>query len=172
MQRLAALWFHPRVPFALVAALCAALLAYAYYAEYVLRLVPCPLCMLQRLAFVALFVVCLLAAVHGSRRLWARIYAGLGALLAGLGAAIAARHVWLTTLPPDQVPACAPSLEYMLANFPLAQTLKTTLLTSGECAKIDWTFLGLSMPAWTLIWFLALGLALLLRAFGRSPQAS
>ena len=74
---------------------------------------------------------------------------------------VAGRHVWLQSLPPDQVPACGPSLEYMLDAFPLGKTLKMVFTGSGECAEVDWTFLGLAMPAWSLIFFIALGLGAL-----------
>lgn len=148
--------------FAAVAALCVAFMGYALYAEYVLGLVPCPLCMLQRGAMLLVLGVCLIAALHDPRSAWGwRAYGTLGFLASGLGVAIAGRHVWLQNLPPDQVPECAPSLDYMLEVFPLGETLRTILMTSGECAEIDWAFLGLSMPGWTLIWFVLFALVLL-----------
>jgi disulfide bond formation protein DsbB len=66
------------------------------------------------------------------------------------------RHIWIQHLPPEQVPECGPSLEYVLENFPITQTIKLMLSGTGDCAKVDWTMLGLSMPAWTLIAFLML----------------
>lgn len=160
----------PRLSFGLIAAACAGLMGYALYAEHVLGLYPCPLCMFQRAAVVAIGVVALIAALHGPGKLGVRIYGVLTALCAAIGAAIAGRHVWLTTLPADQVPACAPPLEVMMQSWPFAKTLMTVFLTSGDCAKIDWTFLGLSMPAWTLIWFIGLGLFVLWRVFSWSPR--
>lgn len=77
----------------------------------------------------------------------------LGLLATGLGAGIAGRHVWLQSLPKDQLPSCAPRLDYMWDNFPLGNLLKTVMMTSGECANIDWTFLGFSMPVWTFAAF-------------------
>jgi disulfide bond formation protein DsbB len=79
-------------------------------------------------------------------------------LLAAGGAAIASRQVWLQHLPADQVPACGPDLFFMLENFPLAQTLKRLVSGTGECAKVDWTFLGLSIAEWSLACFVVLGL--------------
>ena len=76
--------------------------------------------------------------------------------LAGIG--IAGRHVWLTHLPPDQVPACGPPLDFMMEASPLADVVTQVLTGSGECAKVDWTFLGMSMPAWALAWFVLLAL--------------
>lgn len=143
------------------ALLCAGLLGYAYYAEHGLGLVPCPLCMFQRVAVIAFGLVCLVATLHSPKGWGVRLYAFLALLMSGLGAFIAGRHVWLQSLPKDQVPSCAPPLDYMWDNFPLGNLLKTVLMTSGECANIDWTFLGLSMPAWTLVFFSLMVLAML-----------
>lgn len=139
--------------------ICAGLLAYAYYAQFVLGLAPCPLCIFQRIALIALGGIFLLAALHHPAIIGARVYAALTGLAAGAGAAIASRHVWIQNLPSDQAPACGPGLEYMLEVFPLTETLRMVFTGSGECANVDWSFLGLSMPAWTLIWFVALGVA-------------
>ncbi len=82
-----------------------------------------------------------------------RIYAGLAAFFALGGAAAAGRQVWLQHLPPDKVPQCGPDLFFMLENFPLSRTLKTLVAGTGECAVVDWTFLGLSIAEWSLLWF-------------------
>lgn len=160
----------PRRFFLLLFLACAGLMGYAFYAEYVLHLYPCPLCMFQRAAVVAVGVMALVAALHGPGKIGSRLYGFVISVFALIGAGVAGRHVWLTTLPPDQVPACAPPLEVMLENFPLAETLKKVFLTSGECAKIDWQFLGLSMPAWTLIWFIGIALSVLWRTFTWPPR--
>lgn len=147
---------HSRVLFLLIFLACFGLLAYAFYLQHVEYLDPCPLCIFQRVAFVAMGVVALLAAIHGPRRVGAWVYAVLVSLggLAGVG--VAWRHLWLQGLPPDEVPACGPGLDYMLEEFPLAETLKMVFTGSGSCATIDWTFLGLTMPAWTLVCYLGL----------------
>lgn len=143
-----------RTAFATAAAIIAAFLAFAYYAQFQMGLEPCPLCILQRVAFIALFAVCALAAIHAPKGGAGRkAYGALALLAAGTGAAIAGRHVWLQHLPPDQVPDCGPGLDYMLEAFPLSKTLTMLFTGSGECAKVDWTFAGLSMPEWTLVWF-------------------
>lgn len=137
---------------------CAAMLAYAYYAQFVLELVPCPLCIFQRITMIALAIIFLLAALHApAGMVGRRVYAGLLGLAALIGAGIAGRHVWIQQLPADEVPACGPGLDYMLEVFPLTDTLRMVFTGSGECAKVDWTFLGLAMPAWTLIAFVSLG---------------
>lgn len=148
----------PRILNLVGAALCGALLGYAYYLQFGLGLEPCPLCILQRLALIALTVVLLGAALHGARGRARFAWVGAIAISAGAGALVAGRHVWIQSLPPDLVPACGPGLDYLIDVLPLVDALKEAFHGSGECARIDWTFLGLAMPVWTLIWFVALGL--------------
>ncbi len=133
---------------------CAGLMAYALYAQLGLDLEPCPLCILQRVAVIALGCVFLIAAVHPAGR---RVYAVLLGLVALVGSGVAGRHVWLTTLPPERVPACGPGLDFMLESFPLRDALSMVLSGSGECAKVTWRLLGLGMPAWVLIALMGLG---------------
>ncbi len=136
---------------------CAGMMAYALYAEYVLFLDPCPLCVFQRMAVIMLGMVLLVAAVHDPQGRLKYMYAGLAALSAVAGAGVAGWHVRLQHLPPDNIPSCGPGLDYMLDNFPLGDALKMVFAGSGECASIDWQLLGLSMPAWVLIAVLAAG---------------
>src|SRR5690606_36797676 len=96
---------------------CAALLAYAYYTQFALGLEPCPLCIFQRVGVLAAGLLFLVAAIHGARRAGRRIYGVLIVLATAAGAAVSARHVWLQSLPPDQVPACGPGLAYMMDVF-------------------------------------------------------
>lgn len=157
-----------RFQFALAASACAALLGFALWSQQHLLLDPCPLCILQRAAFLLLGVAFLIGAAHapdsaGGRR----AYALLTLPFALGGAGIAGRHLWLQSLPPSDVPACSPGLDYLLEAFPLADVLRQVFTGSGECAKVDWTFLGLAMPAWTLIWYLALGAFALYAGFRR-----
>src|SRR5690606_24412879 len=148
---------NPRIGNLLGFIACALLMGYAWYAPFVLELEPCPLCIFQRVAMIALGVIFLVAALHGPARTGRRVYGALLAIAALAGIAIAGRHVWLQNLPPDQVPSCGPGLSYMLDAFPLTEALRMAFTGSGECAEIDWTFLGLSMPAWVLIMFALLG---------------
>lgn len=133
------------------AVVCASLMAFALFVQHGLGLVPCPLCVFQRIAVIATGAVFLIAGLHNPGNVGARIYAVFLIVVTGLGAAVAGRHVWIQSLPPDEVPACGPGLDYMLEFFPLTDTLKMVFEGSGECAKIDWMFLGLSMPAWVFI---------------------
>jgi disulfide bond formation protein DsbB len=138
-------------------AACAALLAYAYYAQFVMHLEPCPLCIFQRVGVFALGVVFLIAALHDPAPVGRRVYAVLLALAALATIGIALRHLYIQSLPPDAVPACGASLEFMLKVFSLSEVLVKVLTGSGECAKVTWQFLGLAMPAWVLISAAVLG---------------
>ena len=138
-------------------AACFALIAFAYYLQYVEYQEPCPLCILQRVAFFGLGAVFLIAALHGPGKAGSALYSGLAVLVAAGGAAIATRHVWLQHLPKDRVPECGPGLEYMLRKFPLSQALEKILSGSGECAETGWRFLGLTIADWSLLWFVLLG---------------
>lgn len=122
-----------------------------------LYLDPCPLCVFQRLAVILLGVVFLVAALHNPKGRGRLVYAGLIGLVALAGVGVAGWHVYLQSLPPEDVPACGPGLEFILANNALGDALAIVFRGSGECASVDWQFLGLSMPAWVLIAVLALG---------------
>lgn len=153
MSKMSFVKFSSRISFFLGFAACASLLAVGAYLQFVEELEPCPLCISQRLAILATGVIFLIAGLHNRGR---KVYAVLGAAAALIGASVSARHVWLQHLPPEEVPECSPGLEYVFQNFPLADTVKLMLTGTGECAKIDWTLLGLSIPAWTLVAFLLL----------------
>ena len=134
------------------------LMAYALFLQYVQGLEPCPLCVFQRVAVIALGVVFLAAGLHAPTSAAGRVYSVFGVAAALGGAVVAGRHAWLQQLPADQVPACGPGLDYMLDVFPLTEALTLVFQGSGECANVDWSFLGLSMPAWVLLWCVALGI--------------
>ena len=135
---------------------CAGLLLTALYFQFASGLEPCPLCISQRLMILAVALVMLAAVLHNPGARGIRAYALLGGFTALAGAGISGRHVWTQHLPADEVPACGPGLSYMFEYFPLSDTLKAMLSGTGDCAKVDWTLLGLSMPAWVLLCFLGL----------------
>jgi disulfide bond formation protein DsbB len=136
---------------------CAGLLAYAYYAQFVMHLEPCPLCIFQRVGIFALGLVFLLAAAHDPAGRTRRIYGFAAALAAAATMAVSLRHLYIQSQPPGTIAACGASLDFMLKVFPLRDVLVKVLTGSGECAKIEWRFLGLAMPAWVLIAAAALG---------------
>jgi disulfide bond formation protein DsbB len=150
--------------YALGLLICLGLLGFALYLQYYEQQDPCPLCILQRIVFIVLAVVFLVAALHGPGKVGSAIYSSALFLVAGVGAAIAARQVWLQHLPPRQVPECGPGLEYMLKKLPLGQALEKILKGSGECAEVGWKFLGLSIAEWSLLWFIVLGVSAVLIA--------
>jgi disulfide bond formation protein DsbB len=139
-------------------AACAGLLAYAYYAQFVLHLEPCPLCIFQRVGVFALGLVFLIAAAHDPVIWGRRVYASLVALAALATIGVAIRHVYIQSLPEGSVPACGASLDFMLKVFSLSEVLIKVLTGSGECARVTWTFLGLAMPGWVLIAAIVLGI--------------
>lgn len=149
---------------------CALLLGYAYYLQYFQGLEPCPLCQVQRAFYYLAGFAFLAGALHGR---YLPAYGSLAALFALGGAGVAGRHVWLQYLPPDKVPACGPDLAFMLKNLPLSNALQKLFTGTGECAVVDWKFLGLSIAEWSLLCFVALaGYALWLAFSGRRRAAA
>jgi len=135
----------------------AGLIGFALYLQYVKHQDPCPLCMVQRVVFIAIAAIFFIAVLHGPKRIGERVYAALIVLLALSGVGVASRHIWIQHLPKDQVPACGPGLDYMLDTMPLANVLKQLMHGSGECAEKGWTFLTLGIPEWSLLCYMALG---------------
>jgi protein dithiol:quinone oxidoreductase len=138
-------------------AVCAALMGYALHAQYDLNLDPCPLCIFQRIGVILLGLAFLAAAAHHPRGGGRYLYAVLIALFALLTAGLAARHLYVQSLPPGSLPSCGAPLALMLRFSPLLQVIRTVLTGSGECGEVNWRFLGLAMPAWVLLWALLLG---------------
>lgn len=136
--------------------ICLSLIATAFYMQYVLELEPCPLCMMQRLIIYAVALVFIIAWFHNPQTSGQRWYATLITLISLAGAGFASRQLWLQSLPADQVPACGPSFDYMVDVLPWTELLTTMMRGTGDCAKVQWTFLTLSIPGWTLIAFLFL----------------
>jgi len=138
-------------------AACAALIGFAIFSQFAWGLEPCPLCIFQRIAFAALGLVFLAAGLHAPRAAGGRAaYGVLGFLAAAVGMSIAGRHVWMQFFPPE-IPGCGPPLSFMRETMSTTSVIRKVLTGSGDCGAVDWTFLGLSMPAWSLAWFVLLG---------------
>ena len=164
---------YRRTANAVAALVCFALVGYAIHSQTANGLDPCPLCIFQRIGVTAMGVAFLVAALLPARpAAWAWTACALTTLGCGTTAGIAARHVYIQSLPPGTVPACGATLDYMFEIFPVMEVLKKVLTGSGECAKIDWTFLGISMPGWVLIWALALAIAGLVINWPRRPTGA
>ena len=158
MRTIAGLSVTPRLAYALGFVLCAGLLAFALYLQHYQGQEPCPLCIFQRTVYMALMAIFLVAAVHGPGRTATLVYSALSFVVAGVGVAIASRHVWLQHLPKDRIPECGPGLDYLLRKYNSFQVLEKVLKGSGECAESGWSFLGLTIAGWSLVWFVILGL--------------
>jgi len=160
-------WYFgaPRRAFALICVACVAMLAFGMYLQHVVGLEPCPMCVVQRYALVLVALFTGLAAVVGKRG-W-QIPAALLALLAVAGGAFtAARQSWLQWNPPEFV-SCGRDIYGMIETFPLQRALPMIFKGSGDCSKIDWTFLGLSIANWSFISFVVFGLLLIGLLFSR-----
>ena len=154
---LALILLPPRRPAYLLGFLvCAGLMGWALWLQYGLELDPCPLCVFQRIAVIATGVVFLIAAIHNPGRVGAIFYAALTVLVSGIGAAIALWHVWIQAQPKGAVPACGMGLNYMLETMPLTDVISKVLKGSGECAEAGWLFMGLAIPSWTFVFFVAM----------------
>jgi disulfide bond formation protein DsbB len=129
-------------------------ISFALYLEHVQGLNPCPLCIFQRIGLIIMGLIALIAFIHNPiSTAFKRFYAFLATLSIGWSVAVAARHIWLQHLPADQVPSCGPGLDYLVNVLPMKAVLQEVLSGSGECAVIDWTFLGQSLPVWSLLYF-------------------
>ncbi len=145
-------------------------MSFAYfYLQSHLGLEACPLCLIDRGLVIAIGTFFLLALVHNPRGWGQRVYAGFALFFSLLGIIVCWRHLWLQGLPKDQIPECSPGLEYMLETFPIGETLRTIFNSAGECAEIQWTFMGLSIPAQTLLVFIGFSLLATLQMV-RKPQ--
>ena len=145
-----------RAVFGLVFITSLGLMGFALYLQHRIGLDPCPLCISQRMALMAVGITALLAYLHNPARTGQRLWALLMGLFALAGAGLAARHLWIQHLPPEKVPACGPGIEYMFDVFPWHEALALLLQGDGNCAEVTWTWLGLSIPGWTLLAFLGI----------------
>ncbi|CAM3620004.1 disulfide bond formation protein B [compost metagenome] len=142
--------------------------AAAYYLEFGMGLVPCPLCYSQRLFLGAFAVVCLCAVVHSPGRLGTRIYAALALFFAAGGALLAARHVWLQGNPALSSTECEPAFDYVIESMPTLQVIKAMVIGSPDCVPINWSFLDLTLPEWSLLSFVLLATLPTFRLLGRT----
>jgi disulfide bond formation protein DsbB len=144
---------------------CCGLIGFALVLQVFVKLDPCPLCITQRVIFLVLGLMFLMGSIINFQNIGRRVYHVFVFLIALLGVLIAGRHVWLTTLPPDQVPPCGPGVTYLFQMLPLNQALQTMFLGSGDCAKDTWRLFGLNIPEWTLICFVVFAVFALWQGF-------
>ncbi len=132
---------------------CCVLIGFAYYLQNVMNLQPCPLCTLERGIFGILALIFLLATVHNPGSKGQKVYGLILFIFAIFGMLFAGRHLWLQGQPNTLGEICVPGVSYLLKSLPLSQAIKTMFLGTSDCAKIDWSFLGLSIPGWTFLFF-------------------
>ncbi len=142
----------PRQRFAAIALASLGLLAFGAVLQQWKHVEPCPMCIMQRYAFLVVGVIALIGVLHNAGRVGQRIYAGLLVIAAGIGLGIGARQSWLQWFPP-QFLECGPDLNYLINSFPLGEALPKIFAGSGDCSKVDWAFLGLSIANWAVVWF-------------------
>lgn len=151
---------YPRRVLALVSLVCVGLLAFGLYLQHVVGLEPCPMCVVQRYALVLVGVFAALGAMAGRMRGLLFTGISLSAIFAAGGAFTAARQSWLQWFPPESY-SCGRDIYGMIETFPLKRAIPMIFRGSGDCTKIDWTFLGLSIANWSVVWFAVVILVLL-----------
>jgi disulfide bond formation protein DsbB len=135
--------------FAAAAILVTAAVSAALYLQHVVGVKPCPLCILQRMSFIAAAVLALIALIAG-RGMARSLVGGLASLVAATGLGVAAWHTWLLAHPPESL-GCGRPFEWFNEDFPLVTWLPRLFRGEGDCLAVDWTFLGLAVPHLSLI---------------------
>ncbi len=147
-----------RIFYAFLSLLTLIVASASLYFQYVSGLQPCPLCLMQRLCVFILFFICITGlCLHPLRR--GRLVASLQVFFALAGLYFSGRQLWLQSLPTDAVPACMPGLDVMMKYFPWKDVAHALFWGAGDCAEVSWTWLGLSMPAWSFLYFLLMFLS-------------
>ena len=158
--------YNSRKFFIVIFTICIGLLIFCLYLEHVHGLEACPLCIFQRIAYTVIIFIALIGATHNPKNLLLQIIYKLLIVISSItGAAIAGRQIWLQHLPPELVPECGPSLDYMFNVFPFGEALKMIFTGSGECAEVKWRFIGLSIAEWSLIMFIGIFIATILSIY-------
>jgi len=145
-----------RAIFVLCCLICISVLLMAIYLQYGIGLTPCALCIVQRVFFVLTGLTCLIGAIHNPQGKGRIVYYVTAIIFIAGGLAAAIRQLYLQTLPLEQLPACLPNLDYMLEVLPAFEILKLFFYGTAECAKLNWTLLGIGIPEWSFITFIGL----------------
>lgn len=129
----------------------------SFYLQYGKQFEPCPLCLMQRICIIFILAFGLINLYRNKACSQALIVTQY--VLALLGLYFAARQVWLLSLPSGEIPACLPGLSVLIHYFPWQETVRALVWGSGNCTEIRWTWLGLSIPAWSIIYFVCIAIA-------------
>jgi disulfide bond formation protein DsbB len=132
---------------------CIILLGIAYFMQYIMGLSPCYLCITQRFFIAIIGLFSLLAFIHNKGP---KIYGLIVAFSALIGGYFASKQLWLQSLPPEKIPACGPPVDYLFDSFNVSEAIKILIQGDGNCAAVQWTFIGISIPGWSLICFIAI----------------
>jgi disulfide bond formation protein DsbB len=151
------------------AAACLGMFAFALYTQYFENLEPCPLCIFQRITVVSLGIAFLAAAIHNPRGRGGWVYVGLIGVVALVTIGVAGRHLYIQSQPPGSIPACGAPLNVLMQMFHTWQVVAKVLHAGGECAVVNWTLWGVSMPGWVLFCALILGGAGVIANIPRRP---
>tara|TARA_R110000868_G_scaffold158036_3_gene385791 strand:+ start:38943 stop:39452 length:510 start_codon:yes stop_codon:yes gene_type:complete len=138
----------------------AIILALSLFFQLGLGYEPCPLCEIQRFAFIFAEILLLVVIILHPRRMGIRIYAILTLFAIIIGAVFAGRQIWLQSLPPSQAPACGPGLNFMIHNLPLGEAVKEIFTGTADCALVPWSFLGLSFAGWAMVFYVLIAMVL------------
>ncbi len=141
------------------------LVAFALYIQTKDNLEPCPLCISQRIAYMGLGLLFLIAAIHNPGKTGRKLYGILHLAAAATGAVIASRHIWIQANPDKVMAECGAGFDYIFKNFPFKKAIDLVFKGTGECTSIDWTLFDLTIPQLSLICFIALGIYAVYLAF-------
>ena len=158
-------YFNPQLSRIFIFISITGLLSFGYFLQYAKGLEPCPLCITQRFFFFLIAGLSIISFIHNPNIFFSRLYNLVGIVFSLFGAGFAVRQSYLQSLPTDQAPACGPSIEYIFSNFSISEALGILLRGDGNCAEVVWSFLGLSIPAWSLTAFLFFTFILVLQFF-------
>ena len=159
-----------RISFFIAFLISCGLLGFAAYLQFALNLKPCVLCVMQRFCFIGVAIIFFLASIHKTKSWGHKIYCLLAFIICGFGLYFGGRHMWLQHLPPSKVGSCGPGFNYLINNLPLSESIKILFLGSGDCGKVLWRFLGLSIAGWGLLWFIIFTLFVIIQFFRKPRQ--
>lgn len=132
---------------------CFTIVAVALLIQTQYNLEPCPLCISQRIVFMGLGFLFLISAFISPVSKLKIVLTVLQVLVAIGGAGVAIRHWYLQANKESMIADCGVGFDYMFENFPLEKAFKLLFRGTGDCAAIDWTFLGLTLPQLALMSF-------------------
>ena len=151
----------------LIALACIVMLAFGMYLQHVVGLEPCPMCIVQRYALILVAIFSMLASViwlktspNPAKSKWQTVWASLAGVFALGGAFVAARQSFLQWYPPE-IASCGRDFYGMVETFPLKRAIPMIFKGSGDCTKVDWTFLGGSIANWSFVAFVGMTMLLL-----------